>query len=55
MTGWAGDPYTAGAYTHVTPGSSNADLDLLGIPSPGGSSSPASTRRVRGSATPTGR
>ena len=32
VTGWAGDPYTAGAYTHVTPGSSNADLDLLGTP-----------------------
>jgi monoamine oxidase len=32
VTGWAGDPYTAGAYTHVAPGSSNADLDLLGAP-----------------------
>jgi monoamine oxidase len=32
VTGWAGDPYTAGAYTHVTPGSSNSDLDLLGTP-----------------------
>ena len=32
VTGWADDPYTAGAYTHVTPGSSNADLDLLGTP-----------------------
>ncbi len=32
VTGWAGDPYTAGAYTHVTPGCSNADLDLLGTP-----------------------
>ena len=32
MTGWADDPYAAGAYTHVPPGSSNADLDLLGTP-----------------------
>jgi monoamine oxidase len=32
VTGWAEDPYAAGAYTHVPPGSSNADLDLLGTP-----------------------
>jgi polyamine oxidase len=32
VTGWADDPYAAGAYTHVPPGSSNADLDLLGTP-----------------------
>jgi monoamine oxidase len=32
VTDWAGDPYAAGAYTHVTPGASNADLDLLGTP-----------------------
>jgi monoamine oxidase len=32
VTGWANDPYAAGAYTHVTPGASNADLDLLGTP-----------------------
>ena len=32
VTGWADDPYTAGAYTHVTPGTSNADLDFLGTP-----------------------
>ena len=32
VTGWADDPYTAGAYTHVPPGSSNADLDILGTP-----------------------
>lgn len=32
VTGWADDPYAAGAYTHVPPGSSNADLDLLGRP-----------------------
>jgi len=32
VTAWADDPYTAGAYTHVTPGCSNADLDLLGTP-----------------------
>jgi polyamine oxidase len=32
LTGWADDPYAAGAYTHVTPGTSNADLDLLGTP-----------------------
>ena len=32
MTGWADDPYTLGAYTHVPPGCSNADVDLLGTP-----------------------
>ena len=32
VTGWADDPYAGGSYTHVTPGSSNADLDLLGTP-----------------------
>jgi monoamine oxidase len=32
VTGWADDPWAAGAYTHVPPGSSNADLDLLGTP-----------------------
>ncbi len=32
VTDWAGDPYAGGAYTHVPPGSSNADLDLLGTP-----------------------
>ena len=32
VTGWADDPYSAGSYTHVPPGSTNADLDLLGTP-----------------------
>ena len=32
VTDWAGDLYSAGSYTHVPPGSSNADLDLLGTP-----------------------
>ncbi len=32
VTGWADDPYAAGSYTHVPPGSTNADLDLLGVP-----------------------
>ena len=32
VTGWATDPYSGGAYTHVPPGSANADLDLLGTP-----------------------
>ena len=32
VTGWADDPYAAGAYTHVPPGATNADLDLLGTP-----------------------
>ena len=32
VTGWAADPYAAGAYTHVPPGYANADLDLLGTP-----------------------
>jgi polyamine oxidase len=32
VTGWAADPWTRGAYTHVPTGSSNADLDGLGEP-----------------------
>ena len=32
VTGWTNDPFTLGAYTHVPPGSSNADVDLLGTP-----------------------
>ena len=32
VTRWADDPYSAGAYTHVPPGSTNADLDSLGTP-----------------------
>ncbi|HRI97472.1 MAG TPA: NAD(P)/FAD-dependent oxidoreductase [Nocardioides sp.] len=32
VTEWAADAHTAGAYTHVTPGSTNADLDRLGTP-----------------------
>ena len=32
VTGWAEDPYSGGSYAHVPPGSSNADLDLLGEP-----------------------
>jgi polyamine oxidase len=32
VTGWADDPYALGAYTHVPPGCSNADIDLLGTP-----------------------
>jgi len=32
VTSWAGDPRSGGAYTHVTPGASPADLDLLGEP-----------------------
>jgi monoamine oxidase len=32
VTGWADDAYSSGAYTHVPPGSTNADLDLLGTP-----------------------
>jgi polyamine oxidase len=32
VTDWADDPYSAGAYTHVPPGSANADLDFLGTP-----------------------
>jgi polyamine oxidase len=30
VTAWADDPYAAGAYTSVPPGSTNADVDLLG-------------------------
>jgi len=32
VTSWAADPWTAGAYTHVPPGASPADADLLGEP-----------------------
>ncbi len=32
VTSWADDPYAAGAYTHVPPDASNADVDLLGTP-----------------------
>ena len=32
MTSWATDPYACGAYTHIPPGASPADADLLGEP-----------------------
>ena len=32
VTRWADDPHAAGSYSHVPPGASNADLDLLGEP-----------------------
>jgi polyamine oxidase len=32
VTSWAADPYAGGAYTHITPGASPADADLLGEP-----------------------
>jgi monoamine oxidase len=32
VTSWANDPYSGGAYTHITPGASPADADLLGEP-----------------------
>lgn len=32
VTDWPSDPFSGGAYCHVTPGSSNADLDELGEP-----------------------
>ena len=32
VTGWAHDPYTGGAYSHVPPEAEPADLDLLGEP-----------------------
>jgi len=32
VTTWADDPYAGGAYSHVAPGASPADLDLLGEP-----------------------
>jgi monoamine oxidase len=32
VTAWADDPYAGGAYSHVPPGASPADLDLLGEP-----------------------
>ncbi|MGB6455494.1 MAG: NAD(P)/FAD-dependent oxidoreductase [Streptosporangiaceae bacterium] len=32
VTSWADDPYSAGAYSHIPPGASPADADLLGEP-----------------------
>ena len=32
VTSWAADPWTGGAYTHIPPGASPADADLLGEP-----------------------
>jgi polyamine oxidase len=32
VTSWADDPWAAGAYTHIPPGASPADADLLGEP-----------------------
>jgi len=32
VTSWANDPYSSGAYTHIPPGASPADADLLGEP-----------------------
>jgi monoamine oxidase len=32
VTSWATDPYSGGAYTHIPPGASPADADLLGEP-----------------------
>jgi len=32
VTSWTNDPYSGGAYTHIPPGASPADADLLGEP-----------------------
>ena len=32
VTSWADDPFSGGAYTHIPPGASPADADLLGEP-----------------------
>jgi monoamine oxidase len=32
VTSWGTDPYACGAYTHIPPGASPADIDLLGEP-----------------------
>jgi polyamine oxidase len=32
VSSWAGDPYSAGAYSHIPPGATPADADLLGEP-----------------------
>ena len=32
VTSWATDPYAGGSYTHVPPGASPDDADLLGQP-----------------------
>ena len=32
VTSWANDPYSGGAYTHIPPGASPDDVDLLGEP-----------------------
>jgi polyamine oxidase len=35
VSSWADDPWTRGAYTHIPPGASPADADLLGQPTGG--------------------
>jgi monoamine oxidase len=32
VTSWGTDPYSCGSYSHISPGSSPADADLLGEP-----------------------
>jgi polyamine oxidase len=32
VSSWADDPYSAGAYSHIPPGATPADADLLGEP-----------------------
>jgi polyamine oxidase len=32
VTSWATDPFSGGAYTHIPPGATPADADLLGEP-----------------------
>jgi monoamine oxidase len=32
VTSWARDPHSGGAYTHIPPGATPADADLLGEP-----------------------
>jgi monoamine oxidase len=35
VTSWAADPWSGGSYTHIPPGASPADADLLGTPAGG--------------------
>jgi polyamine oxidase len=35
VTGWGDDPWARGSYSHIPPGSSAADPDLLGTPAGG--------------------
>ena len=55
VSSWAADPWTGGAYTHIPPGASPPTPTCSASRSADGSCSRASTRKARGSPTPTAR